>query len=351
MKNSLISNIYRKFFARKVPGEDQAVYQQKIKNEKEFYNECVDIHDLPEIFHYWSYKYLFPKLQKFDLTDPEQFFRKYAESMCKAGKPGNKLKFVSIGSGNCDVEVGIAEHLVSQGFTNFQVECVDLNEVMLERGLGLAEEKGVADHIVPVQADFNAWQPHETFDLVIANQSLHHVLELEHLFDAIKSALKPNGLFLTSDMIGRNGHQRWPEALEAMEPFWREMPEKYRYNHQLQRYEEEYINHDCSTHGFEGIRAQDILPLLTQKFNFELFIPFTNIVAVFVDRGFGHNFDASDPTDQAFIDRVHDRDEAGMLNGEWKPTQMIAVMRNEPCETQLVHPKLTPEYCIRWPDS
>jgi hypothetical protein len=39
---------------------------------------------------------------------------------------------------------------------------------------------------------------------------LHHVLNLEGLFGQIKSHLKEHGLFIISDIIGRNGHLRWP---------------------------------------------------------------------------------------------------------------------------------------------
>ena len=70
---------------------------------------------------------------------------------------------------------------------------------------------------------------------------------------------------------------------------------------------------------------------------------------VFIDRPFGHNFDAKANWDRGFIGRVHARDEAGILSGELKPTQMIAAMTCEKVETKLVHPRLTPEYCLRLP--
>ena len=139
--------------------------------------------------------------------------------------------------------------------------------------------------------------------------------------------------------------------MEALRPLWAELPESYRYNRLMKRYEHELMHHDCSTHGFEGIRAQDILPLLAQNFHFELFLPFGNIIFSFIDRPFGHNFNAAAEWDRDFIDRVHQRDEEGILSGELKPTQMMAVMQNEPVESKLVHPRLTPEFCIRWPES
>src|SRR5258706_14141056 len=123
-------------------------------------------------------------------------------------------------------------------------------------------------------------------------------------------------------MIGRNGNQRWQEALHEIKRFWREMPVDYRLNGALSRYEEEYINHDCSTEGFEGIRAQDILPLLIDRFDFPLFIAFGNVINVFVDRVFGHNFDLNGEWDRHFIDRVHAFEEQAILNGNLTPTRM-----------------------------
>jgi hypothetical protein len=162
--------------------------------------------------------------------------------------------------------------------------------------------------------------------------------------------MNDDSLFLVSDMIGRNGHQRWPEALELVREFWKELPDRYKYNQLLKRSEPDYINYDCATSGFEGIRAQDILPLLTSCFQFELFVPFANAIFVFIDRPFGHNFDATAAWDQDFIDRVHTRDEEGILAGKLTPTQMLAVLRTVDVEPLLIHPRLTPRFCIRKPD-
>ena len=63
---------------------------------------------------------------------------------------------------------------------------------------------------------------------------------------------------------------RWPEAYGVLSELWKELPETYKYNHQLKRLEIEYENWDCSTEGFEGIRSQDILPLLIETFHLDL---------------------------------------------------------------------------------
>jgi len=348
MRSFLISALKR------LKNKDSASsYEKKVANEINFYAECENVHDLPDIFHYWSNKYLLPIQQKFGYKSPDDFFVTYIKQYALENKFVDHLKIVSIGSGNGELEVNIAKEMKTNGIENFAIECVDINHHMLERTLKLAQEMEVEDHIKISKTDFNQWQPEKNkYDIVMANQSLHHVLNLEGLFNATNLALKDDGSFITSDMIGRNGHQRWPEALELLKPFWAELPEKYKYNQLLQRKETGYINHDCSTEGFEGIRAQDILPMLVENFNFELFIPFANIIMVFIDRPFGHNFDANSEWDLDFIDRVHAADEQAILDGIIKPTQMLAVMKKR-CvkEPKLRHEKLTPEFCIRNPNT
>ena len=323
-------------------------YILRVLHEIRFYQDCEQVHDLPDIFHYWSNRYLLPVQQQFGFSSPDDFFVQYARR-CYQQQPGKALNIVSVGAGNGELEVRVAEGLKAAGAEYFVIECIDINAHMLQRARQLAAEKGVDAHIRVTRADFNHWQPEpECYDIVMANQSLHHVLNLEGLFDAIERGMKADGSFITSDMIGRNGHQRWPEALELLQPFWEELPRAYRYNRLLQREELQYINHDCSDSGFEGIRAQDILPLLVERFHFELFIPFANIIMVFIDRPFGHNFDAQAEWDRDFIDRVHQADDAAILDGRIKPTQMIAAMKKAPvAETRLRDPRLTPAFCIR----
>ena len=314
--------------------------------ERAFYKDCADVHDLPPIFHYWSNKYLRPKLEAFGFSTPDDMFRKYLLEQVRRRTQGT-LRFVSVGAGNCDLEIALASYLREQGHADFVIDCLDFSPTMLERGRASAAGKGLGENIHVLEADFNQWIPARDYDAVLANQSLHHVVNLEGLFGRIKGCLKPQGAFLVSDIIGRNGHLRWPEALAIVHEFWRKLPPSYRFNPSLDRYEELYEDWDCSTEGFEGIRAQDILRLLLANFHFELFIAFGNVIDPFIDRVFGHHFDVTSPWDRTLIDRVHERDEREMAAGRITPTHMIAVLRNEPGTPTLFHEPLRPEFCLR----
>ena len=114
--------------------------------------------------------------------------------------------------------------------------------------------------------------------------------------------------------------------MTVVDEIWRELPHEYTYNHLLQRHEPVYDNWDCSDVGFEGIRAQDILPLLLEHFEFDGVVPFANIVDPFIDRAFGPNFSSGRKWDIDFIDRVHARDEAEIARGAIKPAHIVAAM-------------------------
>ena len=322
-------------------------YAARLGSEIETYRNCVDVNDLPAIFHYWSNKYLAPRFAKLGFTHPDEFFARHLHESF-TGSAG--ASFVSIGAGNCDTEVRVAKLLRQRGLRDFTIECVDINRDMLERGRAMAADEEVADYLVFTEEDFNKWKPRRQYDAVMANQSLHHVVELESLFGSIHEAISHGGRFVTSDIIGRNGHMRWPEARAIVAEFWKELPAAYRYNRQLKRQEEEFMDWDCSVGTFEGIRAQDILPLLVERFEFDLFAPFANVIDPFIDRGFGHNFDAAADWDRQFIDRVEARDTAEILAGRIKPTHLMAVMCAGRAGRREFLDNLQPKACIRQPD-
>jgi hypothetical protein len=135
--------------------------------------------------------------------------------------------------------------------------------------------------------------------------------------------------------------------LEAVRHFWRRLPPSYRYNWQLRRYEESFMDWNCATEAFEGIRAQDILPLLIENFHFEKFAAFGNVIDPFVDRGFGPHFDPTREWDRAFIDELHAFDERGFREGTLTPTHLFAVLSNNATAPTISVDHLTPLRALR----
>lgn len=326
-----------------------AEYASRLALETARFASELEVHDLPAIFHYWSNRYLRPKLEFFGAGGPDDYFADQLQRAL-ADAPDRPARFISIGAGNGDTEVRVATILKDRGVDDFILECLEITDEMRDRCRELAAGAGVEHLVQSIWGDFNSWVPDRVYDGVLANQSLHHVVNLEGLFDAVAASLRPSGRFVTSDMIGRNGHQRWPEALAIVQQFWTELPDAYRYNRQLRRHEEVFQDWDCSAEGFEGIRAQDVLALLVQRFDFEDFLAFGNVIDPFIDRGFGPHFDAESTSDRDFIDRVHASDEAAIEAGTLTPTHLIATMRLPGhCGPRRWWGGLTPTSCVRPP--
>src|SRR5262249_28673671 len=211
-------------------------YGERMRSERRFFDSLTAENELPEIYNYWSNRYLRPKLEAFGFTHPEAMFGHYFGLAYRARKSGTR-RFMSIGTGECTSEIALARHLVDRGHDEFVIECMDINPGLLATAASMASESGVGAHIVPVETDINKWKPAVEYDGVLANSSLHHIVNLEGLFEGIEQSLAPTGTFVTSDMIGRNGHMRWPEALAIVHEFWRELPKEKTYNHLLRRHE------------------------------------------------------------------------------------------------------------------
>lgn len=297
-------------------------YQDKLLSELRRFQDLDQIHDLPDSFHYVSCKYLQPLVEAyFGVSRFDQLVVKGVRTIAQS-KPESEIRVLSLGSGNCDYEINMA----STARLRCRIVCMELNQTMLDRGLKLARSKGMVQAVEFVQADINTLQLPGRFDIIMANHALHHFVELEHILAEIERAMRPESFFFVNDMIGRNGHLFWDNTLDLVNRLWRSLPQDMKYHHQLKSFFVERKQWDCSTEGLEGVRAQDILPLLDQRLKFLEFLPFFSLMNGFIDRGCGHNFKVDRPMDRSFLDWAYSLDEYCLREHYLKPTQMMATL-------------------------
>ena len=323
-------------------------YESRIRSQIAQYAHPEKLSKLGPIYRYWINKHIRPRISAvFGVSDAMLFYTQYCIEALR--QPGSSRRILSLGAGECAYEISLIKKLVEMGEEDFVVEGIELSPVRFDRARSNAAAEGVERYLKFTEGDLNTWLPAEKYSVVIAKDTLHHVLGLEHLFDAIHDALEDNGIFLTTDMIGRNGHMRWPEALEIIQGIWDFIPDHYKTNHQLKRVEKQYDNWDCSKTGFEGIRAQDVLRLLVEKFTFRGFLGFGNLPDIFIERGFGHNLDVDNPHDTGFIDFLEQLNSLLIDLGYLKPTMMYGAMtrRKEDAPPARCYRHWTPEFCIR----
>ena len=314
------------------------------------------LHDAPPIYEYWSNTYLRPKLNAVFGVDSMTAF--YAEHIIQrvAVTPDPVTQILSIGAGDAELEVEVAQHLLSRGIVTFRLECLELSPALIERANRRISDAGLSSHLSVIQSDLNSWSAAKRssrhYTAVLANYILHHIVELERLFEGVAAAIGSSGVFLTADMIGRDGHMRWPEALGIITALWDTLPDELKYNHHLGITDCAFNNWDCCRDGgFEGVRAQDILPLLVNRFQFEKFLAAGNLTDIFCDRLYGPNYDLNVPAHAQFIDSLERLNSILLELGVVKPTMMLAVLSNQAAANPRFWKTLTPEFCVRNPQT
>lgn len=322
-------------------------YDKKIQEQIRQYSNNALRFFPPPAHHFWMQTYLRPKLRAVFGTDLVQTF--YANTVLERAAP---IEVLSVGSGDGELEVAIAKTLKAAGCDAFTIHITELSPIRQDRTIARVEKAGLGEHFEFHIVDFNKAFIEGAFDLIFAHHVLHHIVELEFLFDNIAKALKPGGTFATIDMIGRNGHMRWPEALHYMDMAWAFIPDHWKYNFQLRSYHENYLNWDCSKSGFEGIRAQDIQPLLVERFDFEGFVAGGGFMDVLFDRGYGQSIDIENPREKALVEFLSEMNEMLLETGRIKPTMIFAHMRRQGdgSGAPRVHGVMTPEFAIRPPE-
>lgn len=322
-------------------------YEQRVERELAGFTDREEVHDLPAIYHHWSEHYLHPLLAEVGIYRIAAWWDDEVAAICRDRSPA-PARLVSFGAGNGDLELTMAARLAQRGIDNLELVLLELNPAMLERAMSHAERLGLADRVETLAVDLNTWEATQEADVYLACHSLHHVVALEHLFDEVSGSLADGGILLVNDMVGRNGHRRWPEALAIMQALWPAMAPRRRHNNSVGGVDAAYPDIDCSTQGFEGVRAQDVLPLLLERFHPELYVTFGNVVDPFIDRVYGANFDPGDERDRGFIEAVAALDDAAIDAGLITPTHLLGTFRSEPVACRYPRSR-SPERTVRDP--
>ena len=324
-------------------------YESRIQKQIAQFQNLDTLKKLPPVYQYWTQKYIVPILT--EVFGVRNAVSLYATQFAQAiARQPRTRRILSIGAGDCQLEIAIAKHLRQREVEGFIIDCTDLSGLRLERGQDLARQEGVSDFLDFLEVDLNTWLTTRTYAGVIAHHTLHHIMELETLFARLLDRLDDQGVFVSIDMIGRNGHLRWPETLAWMNKIWAFLPDRYKFNHQFEKLIDPYLNWDCSTRSFEGIRAQDILPLLRTSFSFTHFFAIGGLIDIFVERGYGHNYDINSKTDLGLIDFIHELNVTLIDHDIVKPTMMFAVMQKKSTPIKTIYYKhWSPEFCVRDP--
>ncbi|OJY75899.1 MULTISPECIES: class I SAM-dependent methyltransferase [unclassified Rhizobium] len=321
-------------------------YEALVAREQAIYNGERPSASIPSIFTYWASRYLSPRLiAMFGTPIIEQVFANEIIRISKA-EGFKEIRIVSLGSGECSLEIDVTERLRTAG-VKCRMICTDISPAMLEQGRKQVKQAQLLECFEFVKCDVNRNIPLSGHHFILANHCLHHFVELEAIFAWMKKSLHPRGALITSDMIGRNGHMRWPEAEKYVRRIWDTLPSEKKFDCINRVRNDQFVNFNCANGTFEGIRAQDIMPILINTLFFERFVGYGNLPDIFVDRMYGPNFSPDDSKDLALIDLLEDLNTDLIKAGVIKPTIMFATLR--PHEVACEFDLISPDRAVRLP--
>lgn len=108
----------------------------------------------------------------------------------------------------------------------------------------------------------------EKFDLIVCQTILHHVLNLEHVLEAVERALSPDGVFFVHDYIGETQFQFSDDRLRWYNEGLRALPEALRTNLLNMKVVDEVRRPQPGklVSPFEAIRSGEIRGMLLDRF-------------------------------------------------------------------------------------
>ena len=203
----------------------------------------------------------------------------------------------------CSGAAGIERRILADTGCPVDITLFDLNEKLMREAT--ATLSSVAE-ISTILGDVNGISAEQfgnlTFDIAMFVSGLHHVVEIEHVVQTVIELLVRNGEFwIIGEAIGRNGNQLWPEALDAANGVFSLLPERFRLNAFTGNVDSMVPETDFSANSFEGIRSEEIEPLLSRYFDPVEMWRRNCFLWRLVNPAYFHNYDLNNQEDRHLV--------------------------------------------------
>lgn len=185
----------------------------------------------------------------------------FAGRLQAKSETGGVIRVLSLCSGAARIEAGYA----AQVGNNVEWSLLDINVDLL----GLASKQFAPSvKLDLIEANVNELSySGEKWDIILCVSALHHIVELETLVKFCHDSLNENGEFWSlGEYVGKNGNRLWPDAKVEANKYLLQLPEQYRINRHSNQVDVEIPDNDYSVGCFEGIRSEDIEPVLDRWF-------------------------------------------------------------------------------------
>ena len=205
-------------------------YARRVEREIAVFEGQDTLHNHGPAFHHYTAAVVAPGVEL--AFGRHAVHEVYAESIASAVARSGLDCVYSLGCGDGTQEREVLRAADRLGLPPFRITGLELAPAVAARANAAAEAEGLAGRFEAIVHDLNWGLPGEgDVAAVMAHHVLHHIVALEELFDFVAERLHPDGVFVTFDMIGRNGHMRWPEVRPLVRRLWSMLPPAQRRDH------------------------------------------------------------------------------------------------------------------------
>jgi 2-polyprenyl-3-methyl-5-hydroxy-6-metoxy-1,4-benzoquinol methylase len=260
--------------------------------------------DIPEVMERWN---------RMTTGDPATDYVRFFLGKYLAGRSG--LRALSLGSGTGNREIELARSGVFA-----RIDAVDLSRARVEYSRRRAGEAGLADRIAYHAANALAIElPRGSYDLVIAEQFLHHVDRVEDMIARIGDFLAPAGVFLFNEYVGPDRWQWTAAQLEAVNDLLEELPER-----RCRRWKSGTVKRAVHRPGVllmmlydrtEAVSSSRILPAARRRFEILELRGYGGSVLQLLFADIAQNFLSKDAETKRLLDRCFEREDALLASG------------------------------------
>ncbi|MFO1328292.1 MAG: glycosyltransferase [Rubrivivax sp.] len=214
--------------------------------------------------------------------------------------PATRARGLSLGCGSGAV---VVDALVS-GLVE-RMDGVDLSAAAIEVARDRARRAGVAGRAGLRVVNANEMAIDGPLDLIVFEQSLHHVDALGPVLDRCAAALADDGFLVINEYVGPDRFQWSDEAERLMNAILERLPAGHRLHPdsgepklRMQRVDPQQV---IALDPSEAIHSGDILPALAQRFELVESRPFGGTLLQFLLADIAANFDPEDSRDVALL--------------------------------------------------
>jgi len=232
-------------------------------------------------------------------------------------------RILSLGCGYVGNEINIARGLKAP----YELVAIDFNEGLFEKARREIHSRGLNIQFSCSDLNYLELQP-DSFDVVFALGSLHHVLNLEHLFHQIWKGLRKDGRFIAMDMIGKTRTLFWRENVEFAAKAVKRLPSKYTARATAP---DEIIPPYAELQrqaGMEGIRQEEIEEELGNWFSpVKMYKYGAFMRLICLNQILAPALDTDVPEAREILEDLFRLDLEQVREGRLRPTEMYAVLR------------------------